>query len=188
MADDDRDSGSSGTKTILIVLAAVGGIVLLGVLACAGLFGFAIFQVSNQVKGIFGSTQSSIAFLQNLNSKQIDLAYQMGSTRYKQRVSRAQFDEFLAKHPRLTDHRVQSQLYKVTPDPKAKPQTAVMLFTLADPKSSGVATVDDEDDDAKPPAAKTPPVPPKPPGETVQLRISLTEENGNWVIDDVVVE
>src|SRR6516162_8714525 len=101
---------SSGSNTVVIVLAIIGGIVLGIVLVCGGIAYFAIQKMApafNAVAQTIGdlktSTVTAQAFIDDIQSKRLDDAYDATTAGFQSRVSRKEFDALIRKHPELQD-------------------------------------------------------------------------------------
>jgi hypothetical protein len=101
---------SSGSNTVVIVLAIIGGIVLGIVLVCGGLVYFviqkmapAINAVAQSIGDLKTSTAAAHAFIEDIQSKRLDAAYDATTAAFQARVSRKDFNELIQKHPELED-------------------------------------------------------------------------------------
>ena len=104
-----EDSGSSSaTKIVLIVVGVVGGIVVLIILACAGIayFGMrAVQQVGASAMQLATDVQASQAaaeeFLADIAGGQVDLAYSQTTKDFQARQTLQEFRALIDKNPIL---------------------------------------------------------------------------------------
>jgi hypothetical protein len=101
---------SSGSNTVVIVLAIIGGIVLGIVLVCGGLVYFVVQRMApaiNQVMQTVGDVQkgkaAAEAFIEDIQSNRLDAAYDATTAGFQSRMSRKEFEELIRKHPELKD-------------------------------------------------------------------------------------
>lgn len=190
---DDASPRSSGTKTFFIVFGIIGGLFALAILSCVGVIGFGIFQMRTTMTSMLQRTTLSYTFIAHLKAGRNEQAYGLTSNAYRAKVSREQFNEEVNKHPLLAQHQSVTLSRSTWPDGQSKPATASIVMTLSDmlPESPDMMD-DDDDDDFRPGAVEKigSKVPPKqgktrPPGKrkTLDLSLSMIEDNGNWVID-----
>jgi hypothetical protein len=111
---------NSGKTTVWIVVAVVGGVVLVTALICGGIgfFFFRVFEVAEQAAGDAmqmvneqmreelrrqESKQKSErvirSFLQDIEDNQLDAAYGVTTEAFQKRLTRPAFEELLKKHP-----------------------------------------------------------------------------------------
>jgi hypothetical protein len=88
----------SGNKVILIVLAVVGGVGLVVVLACAGC---GIWAFKSITKDIPPAQASADAFLDDLKAGRTDAAYGSASSSFKTTQTLEQFREFVNRFDTL---------------------------------------------------------------------------------------
>jgi hypothetical protein len=101
---------SSGSNTVVIVLAIIGGIVLGIVLVCGGLAYFVIQKMApaiNTFAKTIGDVQKGKAaaetFVDDIQSNRVDAAYDSTTAGFQSRMSREEFEELIRKHPELQD-------------------------------------------------------------------------------------
>jgi hypothetical protein len=101
---------SSGSNTVVIVLAIIGGIVLGIVLVCGGLVYFVVQKMApaiNAVAQTIGDVQKGKAaaqtFIEDIQSNRLDAAYDATTAGFQSRMSRKEFEELIRKHPELQD-------------------------------------------------------------------------------------
>jgi hypothetical protein len=104
---------SSGSNTVVIVLAIIGGIVLGIVLVCGGLAYYVIQKMApaiNTFAKTIGDVQKGKAaaegFIEDVQSNRLDAAYDATTAGFQSRVSRKKFEELIRKHPELQDSTV----------------------------------------------------------------------------------
>jgi hypothetical protein len=101
---------SSGSNTVVIVLAIIGGIVLGIVLVCGGLAYFVIQKMGpaiDKVVKTVGDVQKGKAaaetFIEDIQSNRLDAAYDGTTAGFQSRMSRKEFEELIRKHPDVKD-------------------------------------------------------------------------------------
>src|ERR1700675_2451682 len=101
---------SSGSNTVVIVLAIIGGIVLGIVLVCGGLAYFVIQRMAPAIDKIVqtvGDAQKGKApaetFIEDIQSNRLDAAYDGTTAGFQSRMSRKEFEELIRKHPDVKD-------------------------------------------------------------------------------------
>jgi hypothetical protein len=189
--DEDASSRSSGMKTVFIVFGIVGGLFALAMLSCVGLIGLGIYQMRTAMTGMIRTTTISTQFVDHLKGNRNEQAYALMSNAYRAKVSREQFEGEVRKHPLLAQHQVATFRQSNLPDGQSKPATASFIMTLSETVTVTPEAMDEDDDDFRPGAVQksVPKVPDKrktpapAPKKTLDLSLSLIEENGNWVID-----
>jgi hypothetical protein len=103
------DEGRSGSNTAVIVVSIIGGILILGLLVCGGLF-FVVFkamkpmmeEMKNMAEDVTQSTMLARQFLNDLHDKRFDDAYDMMSEDFQRRLSREKLEEMVRQHPEFT--------------------------------------------------------------------------------------
>jgi hypothetical protein len=101
---------SSGSNTVVIVLAIIGGVVLGIVLVCGGLVYYVVQKMApaiNAVAQTIGDVQKSKAaaeaFIDDIQSNRLDAAYDATTADFQSRMSRKEFEQLIRKHPELQD-------------------------------------------------------------------------------------
>src|SRR5262245_36843688 len=98
MSFPDETDRSSSTKTLVIVLSVVGGLVLLGILGCVGLVFWGLRTVTTELPV---AQAAATAFLDDINAGRLDEAYDRTSQGLRSALSREQFEAFVARFPVL---------------------------------------------------------------------------------------
>ncbi len=107
----EEASGRSSTNVVLIVIAVIVGVLLLVVLACAGL-GFFAFRAANQVVGpaiqqaaeLNEANTVAETFLRQLAGGQIDAAYRSTTPDFQAAQTPKQLQNLVDQHPSLAQH------------------------------------------------------------------------------------
>jgi hypothetical protein len=101
---------SSGSNTVVIVLAIIGGIVLGIVLVCGGLAYFVIQKMAPAINAVVQtvgdlkiSSTTAHAFIDDIQSNRLDAAYGGTTAGFQSRMSRKEFEQLIRKHPELQD-------------------------------------------------------------------------------------
>ena len=116
MRDDDVQSGSSG-NTVLLVLGIVGGILLLLILACAGVGYFfvsragqmmqqvqsAAVQVQQQAQEIQQAQAAGNAFMDDIVQQKFDKAYRYTTKNFQTRQTLQELTALVRKNPAFKD-------------------------------------------------------------------------------------
>lgn len=110
--DDDRDDydrprrrPARGTNTtVWIVLGVIAAVLLLGAIACGGLFYMGFRAAKDMVGTIGNATGAAETFLNQLQANQVSAAYQSTSQAYRAAHTPEQFAKFVAQYPMLTGH------------------------------------------------------------------------------------
>jgi hypothetical protein len=107
-----EDSGGSGSRTAILIVGIVGGVVLVFLLVCGGLvyLGFKTMKetfepmvenLKQMAQDIEQSQAVANDFLENIRANRLEEAYQSTTESFKKRVSRKGFEELVQKHPEL---------------------------------------------------------------------------------------
>jgi len=102
----DEGSRSSGTSTVVVVLAIIGGVVLGIVVVCGGVAYFAIQKMAPVINAAVQSgqefqksIQTAVAFLDDIHANRLDQAYQMTSEDFQAHTSQKELEELVRKYP-----------------------------------------------------------------------------------------
>ena len=104
----EYNRGDSSNKTVLIVLAIVGGVLVLCILGCLGLFYLGmrtVQQVAASAKQMMEEAQAAQVvaerFLADLGDGQVDFAYKETTQQFQARQTLEQFRAFVDRNPLL---------------------------------------------------------------------------------------
>jgi len=100
----DRRPASNSNKTLLIVLGVLGGLLLVAVLACGGLFYFGFRTAKDVVGNMTAAAKSAENYLSELQAGDAAAAYRSMSQRYRSATTHAEFEQFLAQNKGLLKH------------------------------------------------------------------------------------
>jgi hypothetical protein len=108
MSNYHSDNGGSGSRTTLIIVGIIGGVVLVFLMVCGGLvyLGIRAFKETMEplVEGVKEMAESQAVanqFLENIRANRLDAAYQSTTEGFQKGMSRKAFDELVQKHPEL---------------------------------------------------------------------------------------
>lgn len=191
----DRDSGS---KTLLITLGVLGGLLVLGVVGCIGVVGWGMFQATKTIQDTMQSVVGMTAaetFMTDLQGGRAASAYQNTTAGFKAGMTQKQFDDFLVKHPILTKHQYRT-MGNMNPVGQPPVKKVIVSFDLHADGPPPDDEMDDEDDDQPKPKPK-----PKPAlkGKTAptgkkaatlkdgKCTVTMVDENGVWKVDALTV-
>jgi hypothetical protein len=96
---------TSSNKTVLIILALVGGVGLVLVLICGGLAFWLFRSIASELPA---AQASANAFLVDLQANRLDVAYASTTRGFRSNLSLEQFRGFVNAFPALTTHKSRS--------------------------------------------------------------------------------
>jgi hypothetical protein len=210
--DDDRDDfddrprrrrpSKSGGNATWIILGVVGGVVLLVVAMCAGGIYLVVDRTSKTFSQITSQVAGSMAaeqFCEDLKSNRATNAYNSTSKNYQAGKSRAQFDQFLAQHPELTQHQWRSVTSFNTVGQAPNHQVVVRIRLHAQPQFGDPNDPTQPADDFPPQGKGRKTMTPKQsvptnkggkaakPLEDVDITLTLVDEGGVWKVDQITI-
>lgn len=119
-----RQRRDNSTSTVLIILAVVGGVGLMVVLACGGFAFFMAREVSSGFEEAMKEMEAfepeieAESFVELLGEGNIDEAYNSTSQNFRRTQTREQFQAFVNRYPLLRNHEmVEGESVKPAPGP-----------------------------------------------------------------------
>ncbi len=171
---DYEDTGGSGSRTAIMIVGIVGGVVLAFLLVCGGLvyLGIRAFKETMQpmmegVKEIVESQGVADEFVANIRANRLDAAYQSTTENFKKGMSRKAFEELVQKHPEL-----KQQAFAQDFDPRqgpGQPQGQPQIKAFSGPYRYRFS-VQGKDDK-----------------ESAEFTVTVAKENGVLKVDELTV-
>ena len=104
----DGNGGGSSTKIVLIIVGVVGGVLVLCVLGCIGVFYLAARTMKDlsekameRIEAEQAARPAADAFLADLGDGKVEAAYKQTTQAYKSRVTLQEFKDLVDKNPTM---------------------------------------------------------------------------------------